>query len=116
MRQLNVTDDSLRASFRRYLKFFNNKERYKAFKAYSLTTCTEDTLDIAVLSVLCKLPYPGLEEVLMALLAEYALAGRLFTIILRSLVIALPSGNSFANITATNWNKRPGYAGTISTG
>lgn len=75
MRQLNVTDDSLRASFRRYLKFFNNKERYKAFKAYSLTTCTEDTLDIAVLSVLCKLPYPGLEEVLMALLAEYA-AGR----------------------------------------
>lgn len=75
MRELNVTDDSLRAPFRMYLKFFNKKERCRAFKAYSLTTYTEDTLDIAVLSVLCKLPYPGLEEVLMAVLGEYA-AGR----------------------------------------
>lgn len=75
MRELNVTDDSLRASFRKYLKFFNNKERRKSFKSYSLTTYTEDTLDIAVLSVLCKLPYPGLEEVLMTLLAEYTAGG-----------------------------------------
>lgn len=72
MGQLNVTDHSLRASFRKYRKFFNNKERYRALKAYSLEGYTEDTLDIAVLSVLCKLPFPGLEEVLMALLAEHA--------------------------------------------
>lgn len=72
MRELNVTDDSLCASFRKYLKFFNNKDRYRAFKSYSLTTYTEDSLDIAVLSVLCKLPYPGLEEVVMALLTEHA--------------------------------------------
>lgn len=72
MRELNVTDVSLRASFRKYLKFFNNKDRYRVFKSYSLTTFTGDTLDIAVLSVLCKLSYPDLEEVLMALLAEHA--------------------------------------------
>lgn len=75
MRELSVVDDTLRDSFRKYLKFFNNKERYKAFKAYSLTTYTEDSLDIAVLSVLCKLPYPGLEEVVMSLLAEHAGGG-----------------------------------------
>jgi uncharacterized protein (TIGR02687 family) len=75
MRELNVTDDSLRSSFRKYLKFFNNKERRKSFKLYSLTTYTEETLDIAVLSVLCKLPYPGLEEVVAALLAEHAAGG-----------------------------------------
>ena len=72
MRELNVTDDSLRASFRKYLEFFNDKDRYRAFKSYSLTTYTGDTLDIAVLSVLCKLPYPDLEEVVMALLADHA--------------------------------------------
>ena len=72
MRELNVTNDSLRDGFKRYLKFFNNKERYKAFKSYLLTTYTEEILDIAVLSVLCKLPYPDFEEALKVLLSEYA--------------------------------------------
>ncbi len=72
MRELNVTDDSLRDAFKKYLKFFNNKERYKAFKAYALSSYTEEILDIAVLSVLCKLPYPDLEDVVKTLLAEYA--------------------------------------------
>lgn len=72
MRELNVTNDSLHDGFRRYLKFFNNKDRYRAFKSYSLTSYTEELLDIAVLSVLCKLPYPDFEETLKVLLTEYA--------------------------------------------
>ncbi|HEX3044884.1 MAG TPA: BREX-1 system phosphatase PglZ type A [Bacillota bacterium] len=72
MRDLNVTDDALREGFYRYLKFFNNKDRYKVFKSYSLTSYTEELLDIAVLSALCKLPYPDFEEAIKALLAEYA--------------------------------------------
>ncbi|ABB14281.1 BREX-1 system phosphatase PglZ type A [Carboxydothermus hydrogenoformans] len=72
MMDLNVTDYSLHDAFKKYLKFFNNKERYRAFKEYALSSYTEEILDIAVLSVLCKLPYPDLEEVLKTLLAEYA--------------------------------------------
>jgi uncharacterized protein (TIGR02687 family) len=75
MRELNIADDSLRDAFKKYLKFFNNKERFKAFKAYAISSYNEETLDIAVLSVLCKLPYPDLEEVVKALLAEYASGG-----------------------------------------
>ena len=72
MRELNVSDDSLRDVFRKYLKFFNNKERYRAFKAYSLSSYTEEILDIAILSAICKLSYPDLEDVVKTLLAEYA--------------------------------------------
>ena len=72
MRELNVTDDSLRDSFCKYLKFFNNKDRYRAFQSYALTSYTEHSLDIAVLSVLCKLSCPDFEEVLKVLLSEYA--------------------------------------------
>jgi uncharacterized protein (TIGR02687 family) len=72
MRELKVNDDSLRTAFKKHLRFFRNKERYRALKSYALTSYTEDKLDIAVLSVLCKLPYPDLAEVLKVLLTEYA--------------------------------------------
>ncbi len=72
MRELNVTDPSLRDCFCKYLKFFNNKDRYRAFQSYALTSYTEHSLDVAVLSVLCKLPCPDFEEVLKVLLSEYA--------------------------------------------
>ena len=72
MGELNVDDDSLRSAFKKHLRFFRNKERYRALKSYRLTSYTEDKLDIAVLSVLCKLPYPDLAEALKVLLTEYA--------------------------------------------
>lgn len=71
MRELNVDDDSLRSAFKKNLRFFRNKERYRALKSYALTSYTKNKLDIAVLSVLCKLPYPDLAEVLKILLTEY---------------------------------------------
>jgi uncharacterized protein (TIGR02687 family) len=72
MRELNVDEHSLHSAFKKHLRFFKNKERYRAFKSYRLTSYTEDRLDIAVLSVLCKLPYPDLAEALKVLLTEYA--------------------------------------------
>lgn len=35
MRDLNISDDNLKSVFRKYIKFFNNKDRYKIFKGIS---------------------------------------------------------------------------------
>jgi uncharacterized protein (TIGR02687 family) len=70
MRDLNISDDSLKGVFRKYIKFFNNKERYRIFKGYEIERYTEETVDIAILSTLCKLPYPDFDEVLRVLLME----------------------------------------------
>ena len=70
MRDLNVSDDSLKSTFRKYIKFFNNKDRYRIFKEYEIERYTEETVDAAVLSALCRLPYPDFDEVLRVLLME----------------------------------------------
>lgn len=70
MRELGVKDDSLRGVFKKYLKFFNNKERYAAFTAYELENYTEEKVDIAVLSALCKLEICDIEAVIKELFAE----------------------------------------------
>jgi len=70
MRELGVNDDSLKGVFKRYLKFFNNKERYASFMKYEIENYTEEKIDIAVLSVLCKLDVCDIESVIKALFAE----------------------------------------------
>lgn len=70
MRELGVKDDSLKSVFKRYLKFFNNKERYASFMKYEMENYTEEKIDIAVLSVLCKLDVCNIESVIKALFAE----------------------------------------------
>jgi len=70
MRDLNISDDSLKSTFRKYIKFFNNKDRYKIFKGYEIERYTEEIVDVAVLSALCRLPYPDFDEVLRVLLME----------------------------------------------
>lgn len=70
MREFGVKDDSLRGVFRKYLKFFNNKERYAAFTNFGLENYTEEKVDIAVLSALCKLDICDIEAVIKALFAE----------------------------------------------
>lgn len=70
MRDFNVKDDSLKKVFRKYLKFFNNKERYNAFKALNIGNYTEEIVDLGVLSVLCKLPYVDLEAIVRTLIKE----------------------------------------------
>lgn len=70
MRDLGVKDVALRGVFKKYAKFFDNKERYRKFASYNIQDYTEKKLDIAVLSVLCKLPVSDLEMVVKAILIE----------------------------------------------
>lgn len=70
MRDLGIADNSLRNVLRKYAKFFNNKERYRVFKTYGIDRYTEEMIDIAVLSALCKLPYPDFDECLRVLLMD----------------------------------------------
>lgn len=70
MRDLGVTNDSLRPVFKKYARFFNNKERYAAFQSYDIKEYTEETIDIAVLSTLCKNQTNNLDEVVKILFKE----------------------------------------------
>jgi uncharacterized protein (TIGR02687 family) len=70
MRDLGIADDALKNTFKQYIKFFNNKERYKAFKDYAIDTYIKEIVHEAVLSVLCKRPYPDYDECLRVLLME----------------------------------------------
>lgn len=70
MREIGVKDDALRGIFKKYMKFFNNKERYTTFTSYGLENYTEEKIHIGVLSTLCKLDICDIELVIKALLAE----------------------------------------------
>lgn len=70
MRDLGVKDESLRNIFKKYIKFFGNKERYSRFGSYNIEDYTEEKIDIAVLSTLCKLPIADFELVVKTLLID----------------------------------------------
>ena len=62
-------DASLRAIVKKYEKFFNKKHTQK-FKSYGIQSYTEETIEIAIMSVLCNLKTPDFEEVLKTVLKE----------------------------------------------
>ena len=62
---------NLSKAIKNYSKFFNNKDRYAAFKKLDIGDYTEDSIHIAVLSALCKLSVPDFEEVTKVLLKEF---------------------------------------------
>lgn len=70
MRDLGVKDESLRNIFKKYIRFFGNKERYKRFISYDIEDFTEEKVDIAVLSTLCKLQVVDFELVIKTLLID----------------------------------------------
>ena len=70
MRNLGVKDDCLRNVFRKYIKLFDNKERYKRFSSYNIQDFNEETVDVAVLSVLCKLSVLDFETVVKTVLMD----------------------------------------------
>lgn len=71
MRDLGITNDSLRPVFKRYAKFFNNKERYAMFNSYQIAYETEEQIDIAVLATLCKCSLCNLDNVIKTLFREH---------------------------------------------
>jgi len=70
MRDLGVRDETLRSVFKKYIRFFGNKERYKKFASYNIGEFSEEKVSIAVLSSLCKLPMSDFELVVKTILME----------------------------------------------
>ena len=70
MRDLGVKDETLRGVFKKYMKFFGNKERYKRFASYNLDSFTEEKVHIGVISSICRLPMVDFELAVKNLLME----------------------------------------------
>jgi uncharacterized protein (TIGR02687 family) len=71
MRELKVTDPSLKEEFKLYNTFFKNKERIAAFKNLEIQDYTKEKVHIGVLSVLTKVKLMDIEEIIKAILKEY---------------------------------------------
>jgi len=65
-------DNALRSVVAKYKLFFRSNERSRKFEGYALAPYTEPKIDLGVLSVLCKLPAPNLDNVVRVLLTEMA--------------------------------------------
>jgi len=63
-------DPSLRAVIKKYERFFNNKERFRKFQAFGIDSYTEETIELAVMSMLCNVKTPDFEAVLKAVLMD----------------------------------------------
>lgn len=62
-------DSSLRATVKRYEKFFNKKHTQK-FKSYGIQSYTEEAIEIAIMSILCNLKTPDFEEIAKTILKD----------------------------------------------
>lgn len=70
MRDLGVKDETLRGLFKKNIRFFANKERYKKFASYNIGEFTEEKVNVAILSALCKLPVADFELLVKSILME----------------------------------------------
>lgn len=69
MREIGI-DISLRALVKKYKKFFNSSNRISKLKALGVSQYTEETFEIALMSVLCNVKSPTFEEVMKAVLMQ----------------------------------------------
>ena len=69
MNELNI-DPSLRGTVKKYEKFFQNKNRYRKFKAFGIDKYSDEIIEIAIMSVLCNVKTPDFEAVVKAILME----------------------------------------------
>ena len=63
-------DASLRLVAREYKAFFHNNDRVRRFDGYGFTDWTEDKLDAAALSALCKLNVPNIDACIRVILND----------------------------------------------
>jgi uncharacterized protein (TIGR02687 family) len=63
-------DSSLRSVIKKYEKFFNNKERYKKFQGFGIQNYKEETIELAIMSVLCNLKTPDIEAIVKTVLMD----------------------------------------------
>jgi len=69
MKELNI-DSSLRSVVKKYEKFFGNKERLRKFKSYGIPSYTQETIELAIMSVLCNLKSLDFEDALKVILMD----------------------------------------------
>ncbi|MFF2531149.1 BREX-1 system phosphatase PglZ type A [Brevibacillus sp. NPDC058079] len=69
MNELNI-DPSLRSVVKKYEKFFGSKERLRKFKAFEVSTFTEETIELVIMSALSNLKSPDFEDVLKVVLMD----------------------------------------------
>jgi len=69
MRDFGVSEPALVNTFRKYLKFFDNRERYRKFASYNMEIYSPESVDTAVLAVLCRLPVADFEQVVRKILS-----------------------------------------------
>ncbi|MBU5465808.1 BREX-1 system phosphatase PglZ type A [Virgibacillus sp. MSJ-26] len=63
-------DSSLRAVVQKYIKFFDRKERAEKFKAFDIHTYTKETIELAMMNVLCGMNSLDFETVLRTMLMD----------------------------------------------
>lgn len=71
MRELGITDGSLKEEFDMYNVFFKNKDRIASFKNLDIQNYTKEKVHIGVLAVLTKVKIMDIEEILKAIIKEY---------------------------------------------
>ena len=63
-------DVSLRAVVQKYIKFFDRKERYEKFRAFDIHTYTKESIELAMMNVLCGRNSLEFETVLRTVLMD----------------------------------------------
>ncbi|GEB78390.1 BREX-1 system phosphatase PglZ type A [Sporolactobacillus inulinus] len=63
-------DSSLRMVVKKYEKFFNNQERRRKFAAFNIESCTEENIELAIMSTLCNVKALDFEEILKTVLMD----------------------------------------------
>lgn len=63
-------DSALRGVVKKYERFFQNKERYRKFQAVDMEAYSEESIELAIMSVLCNVKVLDFEEILKTVLID----------------------------------------------
>lgn len=63
-------DDLCKTTIQHYIRFFGNKQRTQAFYDLEIGTYTRSTIEIGLMSVLCKCKLPSFEEVARCVITD----------------------------------------------
>lgn len=69
LNDLNI-DPALRSVVKKYERFFQNKERYRKFQAIGIEAYSEESIELAIMSVLNNVKVPDFEDILKTALMD----------------------------------------------
>ena len=71
-------DERCKPTLQKYIKFFGSKQRTQAFYDLDIGTFTPQTIEVGIMSVLCKAKFPSFEEVARIVLTDGTLEDNAF--------------------------------------